>query len=592
MKTILTTLNAKYIHTSLALRWLYVANKADFDLTFREYVIKEDVSKITNDLLASNPDVIGMGVYIWNVEKSATLITSLKAQKPELIIIVGGPEVSYEPAFFLNEWPIDYVISGEGEFVLGELLSAIQQSMPGKHELKTADTFRDNAISKDEAIDAMPRNVDYIKIDGVSSRNHISSIIAKADLEKLETLPSPYQLEEDLPDRKNRLFYFETSRGCPYQCGYCLSSLEKGVRYFPMKYITDNLKYLINTNINQVKFLDRTFNLNKQHTRSLFDFLIEHHRSDVSFQFEIYADLLDTETIEHLNTLLPPRYFRFEIGIQSTYTPTNLAVHRKQDFGLLSKNIQRLTEGGKVDLHLDLIAGLPYESFERFRESFNDVFRLGAKEVQLGFLKMLRGTALRKNASRFGYQYDANAPYEIRSNHDISSKELIRIHAVEHTLDLYWNSGKFSRTMHALFAGTYKDRYFELFDELGLFFSEHQLPHHGYQLEDTFRHLHMFLMSNNIDLFSELRTDYYTCFKIRPHGFWEPQIDKKRRKHLLYTIGNDKDFLKPHGLNRKIIEKQTAIDLLGENDYLLTIFCSDGSRENPLFIRYTVKDPD
>jgi len=555
MKTILTTLNAKYIHTSLALRWLYVANKDKFDISFREYVIKEDINRIADELLAGNPDIVGLSIYIWNVEKSEQLVAALKERKPKLLIILGGPEVTYEPEYFLKYWAIDYVISGEGEFVLGDLLSAIKYNKP-------------------------------TTINGVSTHGNINKTVVKADLNKLSTLPSPYMLEDDIPDIKNRLVYFETSRGCPYQCQYCLSSLEKGVRYFPQEYIFDNLSHLIQNGAKQIKFLDRTFNLNKEHTKAIFDFLIRNHRPNLSIQFEIYADLLTDETIDYLNNSLPEKFFRFEIGIQSTYEPTNIAVKRKQDFTLLADNIKKLMSGGKIDLHLDLIAGLPYETLVRFIKSFNDVFDLKGKEVQLGFLKMLRGTALRRDASKYGYIYDQQAPYEIESNNDISRIELERIHNAEHALEKYWNSGKFPHTMEVLTDTHYEGRYFELFDEIGQYYKLNKLPHHGYQLEDIFLNLHNFLISKDIDLFEELRTDYYSNFKIRPHGFWKDKIDKKKRKQLLYHIGNDKPFLKEHKLNRKIIEKQAAIDLIEEdNKYLLTVFLADGEH---LSIQYNM----
>lgn len=561
MKVLLTTLNAKYIHTSLALRWLYVANKDKFDISFKEYVIKEEVTTIVDDLLLQNPDVIGLSVYIWNVEKVKLLIDLIKEKSPQTVVIVGGPEVTYEPDYFVENWDVDYLISGEGEFVLGELLTAIS--------------------TKSEPI-----------IDGVSKRGSVSKIVAKADLEKLASLPSPYQLEEDKENMKNRLLYFETSRGCPYQCQYCLSSLEKGVRYFPKHHIVDNLSYFIRSNAKQIKFLDRTFNLNKEHTRFVFDFLIDHYRPGLSCQFEIYADLLTDESINYLNKNLPENYFRFEIGIQSTYEPTNIAVRRKQNFELLAGNIQKLMDGGRIDLHLDLIAGLPYETYERFVKSFNDVFRLKAKELQLGFLKMLRGTSLRRNAHKYGYKYSLLAPYEIESNNDITHEELERIHDAEHALEKYWNSGKFSRTMQVLTDMYYKDRYFELFDEIGQYYNLHNLPHHGYRLEDLFLFLHNFLLSRGIDLFTELRTDYYCNFKIRPHGFWDDKIEKRERKQLLYQIGNDKPFVQRYGLNRKIIEKQAAIDIVenSDNEYLLTVFLQKNNSVEHLFLSYTFKE--
>lgn len=561
MKVLLTTLNAKYIHTSLALRWLYVANKDKFDISFKEYVIKEDVNTIVDDLLLQKPDVVGISVYIWNVEKVKLLIDLIKERSPQTIIIIGGPEVTYEPDYFIENWDVDYLISGEGEFVLGELLTAIS-------------TNREPVI------------------DGISKKGSVSRIVAKADLEKLASLPSPYQLEEDKENMKNRLLYFETSRGCPYQCQYCLSSLEKGVRYFPRHHIVDNLSYFIGSNAKQIKFLDRTFNLNKEHTRFVFDFLIDHYRPGLSCQFEIYADLLTDESINYLNKNLPQNYFRFEIGIQSTYEPTNIAVRRKQNFELLAGNIQKLMNGGKIDLHLDLIAGLPCETYERFVKSFNDVFRLKAKELQLGFLKMLRGTSLRRNADKYGYKYSLLAPYEIESNNDISHEELERIHDAEHALEKYWNSGKFSRTMQVLTDTYYKDRYFELFDEIGQYYNLHNLPHHGYRLEDIFLFLHNFLLSRGIDLFTELRTDYYCNFKIRPHGFWDDKIEKRERKQLLYQIGNDKPFLQKYGLNRKIIEKQTAIDIVENRDkeYLLTVFLQKNNSVEHLFLSYIFKE--
>ena len=572
MKTILTTLNAKYIHTSLALRWLYVANKDHFDISFREYVAKEDIRKIAEDLLSTDPDIIGIGIYIWNVHKSKDLISTLKTLKPELIIIVGGPEVSYEPEYFLNSMLIDFVISGEGEFVLGELLSALESNSPENRHIENTRNGDNHAID----------------IESVSFRGKINKTIAKANLEKLAALPSPYMLEEDREDMKNRIVYFETSRGCPYRCGFCLSSLEKGVRYFPMRYITENLEFVINNDKRCIKFLDRTFNLNKKHTRAIFGFLIEKYRPGLSVQFEIYADLLDDDIIEYLNDKLPPHYFRFEIGIQSTYERTNEAVNRWQDFELLAGKIHKIIVGGKIDLHLDLIAGLPYETYDRFRTSFNDVFSLNVKEVQLGFLKMLRGTSLRRDAKLYGYEYNENAPYEIIRHNDIASDEIRRIHTAEQVLEKYWNSGKFARTMQALFDQKYKNRFFELFDEIGRYYKEQKLPAHGYHLEDIFLNLHNFLLSNGIDLFDQLREDYYSCFKIRPHGFWENRMDKKIRKQLLHQIGLDKEFLKRFGLNSKIIEKQTAIDHLKENEYLLTIFCNDGSRKNPLVISWLI----
>ena len=544
MKTVLSTINAKYIHTSLALRLLYVANKERFDISFREYSLKEDIETMANELLLTGCDVIGLGVYIWNVKQIRQLVGLLKERKPGVIILLGGPEVTYEPSFFLENWPVDYIVSGEGEFVLGELLDAIRERR-------------------------------FAGMDGVSSRGNISQKVVWAELEKVASLPSPYQLPEDRETMRNRVVYVETSRGCPFQCGYCLASLEKGVRFFPEAYVFENLAYLIDNEARHLKFLDRTFNLHQQHTQAVFDFLIRRHRPDLSCQFEIYADLLTNKMIDDLNRRLPAHYFRFEIGIQSTCEQTNRAIRRKQDFPALAANIRTLTEGSKIDLHLDLIAGLPYESFGQFVQSFNDVFGLRAKEVQLGFLKMLRGTGLRRNAAAFGYTYDEDAPYEVISHAGLSEEELNRIRRAEYALEKYWNSGRFPRTMQTLFDSYYQGNYFELFDGIATYFYINRLPVRGYQLEELFRYLHDFLTSEGIDLFTTLRTDYYHCFSTRPPGFWKSAFDKKTRKKLLYEIGNDKDFLHSHRLSRRLIEKRAVIDPVSTNEYLLTVFPED-----------------
>ncbi len=548
MKAVVVTLNAKYIHGSLAVRRLYAANKDRFDISFKEYTIKEDIETIAESLLSDKYDCIGLGVYIWNVSQTRTLVAMLREMKPNVILILGGPEVTYDPEFFLNTWPVDFTVSGEGEFVLGALLDALKNNRP-------------------------------TMIDGVSSPGNITNVVVRADLNCLAALPSPYRLEEDRENLRHKLIYFETSRGCPYRCSYCLSSLESGVHYFPDDNIFDDLHYLIENGARQIKFLDRTFNLNKRRTQRIFDFLINQYRPDLSCQFEIYADIMDEETIDRLNDRLPDRFFRFEIGIQSTHEPANRAVNRRSDFPVLARNIRKLTEGGKVDLHLDLIAGLPHEDLPRFVQSFNDVFAFGAKEVQLGFLKMLRGTELRRNASEYGYVYREEAPYEIVSDRWLSPEEIQRIRDVEDMLEKYWNSGRFPLTLKAVFETTYRNRYFEFFDELAAYGKEHSTAYGGGQPEDQFRRLHDFLRSKSIDLFDLLREDYYNRFTVRPAGrFWPDTIEKKERKQILEEIGKDKHFLMLHGIDSYTVRKQTAIDQISDHRYLLTVFLPEGRK--------------
>ena len=546
MKTVIATLNAKYIHTSLALRWLYVANKDAFDIGFKEYTIKEDIQTVADDLLATCADCIGLGVYIWNVEKMKALVGLLRQQKPNIIIILGGPEVSYEPTYFLQHLPIDYVIGGEGEFVLGKLLHALE-------------------------------NNGSTSIAGVSSQYEISGETVCADVKKLAELPSPYQLSEDADNRHNRLIYFETSRGCPYRCAYCLSSLEKGVRYFPEDYVKENLLFLIQNNTKQLKFLDRSFNLNWRKTRTIFDFLIDNHREDLRCQFEIYADLLSDEAIDYLNSRLPKHFFRFEIGIQSTFEKSNAAVNRKQDFQRITHTVRRLIHGGKIDLHLDLIAGLPYENYERFVQSVNEVFAFRAKEFQLGFLKMLRGTQLRKEAHKYGYLYREHAPYEVIAHNELSADDLNKIRKAENTIDKYWNSGRFAQTLNILFDTVYRNAYFEFFLELAEFAESRLLQSRS--LEAMYACLHQFLTTKNIHLPETLLNDYYGNFSVRPTtSFITDRLDKTERKALLHRISTDNNFLSQNGLSAYNIKKQTSIDQLPDEQYLLTVFLPAGKK--------------
>lgn len=556
MKIILSTLNAKYIHTSLALRLLYVVTKNSFDVEIKEFTIKEDVRKIGEELLTQNPEVIALSVYIWNVEQTKELIYYLKKHAPSIILIVGGPEVTYEPAFFIENWKVDFIVLGEGEFVFPKLLEAIKNN-----------------------------NLD-LELDSVYSKFSKSKVVAKADLKHLEQFDSPYFLEIDKDSIQNKILYFETSRGCPYNCQYCLSSLEVGVRYFSKEYILTNLEKIIKSEVKTVKFLDRTFNLDKEHTETIFNYLIDNYRPNLSCQFEIYADILNPETLSWLNQKLPQNYFRFEIGIQSTYSKTNKAVKRIQKFQLIQQNIKQIHAGAKIDLHLDLIAGLPYETLELFKQSFNDVFAFGAKEVQLGILKMLRGTNLRKNYALYLYDFNTKAPYEIISNQYLSSGDLNKIKMVEDCVEKYWNSGKFSLTLNELLFNDSQVDYFSFFLELYQFYLGKKEINCNRTLELLFLTLWEFLESKDYNYFDLLRTDYYNNYTIRPHGFWQSEIDKLTRKRLLYQIGNDKIFLEKYNLTRQIVEKQMTLDLIKKDTYLLTHF--DGkTKEHETFLYHS-----
>lgn len=497
MKVLLISINAKYIHTNNAVRLLKV--NSSFQPKIMEYTIKDDINTIAKEINNEHPDVIACSVYIWNVELFKRLFSQLNLESS--ILILGGPEVSYDPEYFLTETPADFIIKGEGEIIFESLLQALD------------------------------KNSDYTKIPSISYRfeNQVihNSITEIKDLSKIKL---PYFLEEDLIHIPNRISYIESSRGCPYRCSYCLSSLEKTVRFFDIEEVKKAIQYLMVHGTKTIKFLDRTFNANK-HTMELLEFIISQNNHTTVFQFEITGDILDPKIIQYLNNHAPKGLFRFEIGIQSTNQQTNRLVDRFQDTDKLFSNIHLIQKGNVIDLHLDLIAGLPLEDLESFKNTFNSVFRLKTKELQLGFLKMLRGTKIRHESDVYDYRYSNVAPYEIQSNNVLSEKDIEEIHLVEHMLELYHNKGYFRENMLDIILS--KESPYDFFLSIGNHFIKNNYPMKGYQIEDIYQHLFELLNEDEVFL---LQKDYLIRSKIKPKIFFENKISKEERNLILTKL--------------------------------------------------------
>lgn len=523
MKTLITTLNSKFIHTSLSVRLIYVATYHDFDVDFKEYTIKDSLQHIVDDILFQNYHVIAFSCYIWNIDYIQKLCLMLKEKDPSLIIILGGPEVTYEPAYFLDHFSIDYVMSGEGEETFPQLLKAL--SLHQK-----------------------------VEITGVSYMNHISHDVACIqDLSYVESLDSPYMLLQDQPHMSKRILYFESSRGCPFQCQYCLSSLEKGLRFFSKDYLEKQLELICQSEAKTIKFLDRSFNADADHAIMILDYIFHHYQPGQQFQFEINADVFHQKIIDFIRDHAPKGLLRFEIGIQSTYEPTNKAVKRMQNFERLSEVIKQLMHDGKCDLHLDLIAGLPFEDYERFQKSFDDVFAFRAKELQLGFLKLLRGTSLRNDADDFGYVYHQDPPYEMIQNHWMSLEDIEKIHLAEDMLEKYWNSGRFVKTMNEVM--DHESSAFDFFYRLGCFYQEHHFKRIGYQLDELFDYLDQFLC--NKQYHELLILDYLQQFKVKPKKWYQPTVTSLQRKEIIKYL-SEKYHLSQELLYRYgVIEKMS-----------------------------------
>ena len=419
MRVICTTLNAKYIHTNLAIRYLKAYAAPEYNVEITEYTIKDPTLNIVTDLIQKQPDIIGFSCYIWNLEETIKVIQMIKKINPAIKIIFGGPEVSYNVENLMNRVPeLDFVVMGEGELSFKQLLIHINDSL--LFESVPSIAFRNG---KNISI-----NIQQTKID-------------------LREIPSPFRFQEDIPFLSKRIAYIETSRGCPFSCQFCLSSIEVGVRYFDREKIKDEIRFLMKNGAKTFKFLDRTFNISRSYAMDIFQFLIDEHLPGTVFQFEITADIMRPEVIEFLNNTAPPGLFRFEIGVQSTNELTNELVNRKQNFEKLKRTVTMVKEGEKIDQHLDLIAGLPEEDYQSFRKTFNDVFALRPEELQLGFLKMLHGTGIRRTANEYQYVYMDFPPYEILANNVLPFEDIVRIKQVEDVLEKYWNDHRMNVTM-------------------------------------------------------------------------------------------------------------------------------------------------
>lgn len=514
MKTIVAAINAKYIHTALSLRLLKAYAQDAFEIEMAEYTVKDPALHIVTDLYNRKPDVVGFSCYIWNIEETLNCVSLLKKVLPHVRIILGGPEVSFDPEHFMNrEAGIDVIVMGEGEAAFKAILTAYSE---------------DRALHHIPGI-AWRRNSNNQVHEGQTAQAERIFIQPQADKIVLDSIPSPYRLEEDAQEISKRIVYFETSRGCPFSCQFCLSSTEVGVRYFDKEQVKADLLYLIQHGARTIKFLDRTFNINREYALDIFQFLIDHHNGCV-FQFEITADIMRPEVLAFLNEHAPKGIFRFEIGVQSTNEETMRLVKRRQNWDKLCRTVNLVKEGGKIDQHLDLIAGLPGEDYDSFRNTFNDVFALRPEELQLGFLKLLRGTGLRRDAERYHYQYMEDAPYEMLSNDVLSFGDVVRIKQTEDILEKYWNDHRADHTIDMLLTLAF-DTPWDFFQRFGTYWAEQGWSRIGHQLADLFVRLEQFLAAEQVQHQGAIRgmmqLDYLLQHKHKPRKIWWEALPKQ-----------------------------------------------------------------
>ena len=441
MKILLVACNAKYIHSNLAVYDLqaYASDYADH-IILKEYTINQQKDDIMRDIYLEHPDVVCVSCYIWNLSFVKELMADLIKILPGADFWAGGPEVSYDAEKFLTEnSEFKGVMVGEGEETFKELAGYYVEKNPQDLKNMTGICYRDG---------------DQIIHNGWRQIMDLSSI--------------PF-IYKDLSEFKNRIIYYESSRGCPFSCSYCLSSIDKKLRFRDTETVKKELQFFIDNKVPQVKFVDRTFNCKHDHAMAIWKYINEHDNGVTNFHFEISADLLREEELQEMSTMRPG-LIQLEIGVQSTNPDTIKAIHRTMDFEKLKGIVDRIHSFGNIHQHLDLIAGLPYEDYDSFRNSFNDVYALKPQQLQLGFLKVLKGSHMMEMCREYGIVYKTQEPYEVLSTKWLDYDHVLKLKTVENMVEVYYNSGQFQNTLEYL-ENFFPDA-FSIYERLGSFYME------------------------------------------------------------------------------------------------------------------------
>jgi radical SAM superfamily enzyme YgiQ (UPF0313 family) len=411
MKILLTAINSKFIHSNLAVRYLRAFTKdLNYECSIREFSINDREERVLEEIIREKPNVVAFSTYIWNIEMIKKLSALIKEVDENIEILYGGPEVSYDSINILKELSGQYIIEGEGEHTFREFV---------KYKLG---------------------EVDIKTIRGLYYKDKEQIICnGKRPLMDMDQIVFPYEADEDL---NNKIIYYEGSRGCPFNCKYCLSSTTHGVRFLDIDRVKKELQFFIDKKVRLVKFVDRTFNCNTKFSTAIWEFLIN-SETDTQFHFEISADILKPVELEILRNA-PKDRFQFEVGVQTTNDDVLRNINRFVNFTDIKEKVCELLNIKNIKQHLDLIAGLPGEDFDSFKRSFNDVYSIGPEEIQLGFLKLLRGSSMREEAHKYQMKFSPYPPYEILKTDCISYEELLILKKVEHMVDKYYNSGKFN----------------------------------------------------------------------------------------------------------------------------------------------------
>lgn len=481
MKFLLVAVNAKYIHSNpgvYSLKTYAQCSQGDPDpegtglpcvhVEIAEYTINNQMERILEDIYLRKPDMVGISCYIWNVTYALDLARDLHKVLPDTDIWLGGPEVSFDaPDLLAREPEVFGVMKGEGEETFAGLLKCYGALGMSVRKWKAV-----RGISVPGMTEVGQRFLKGLEqIDGLTWRNPDGTISDRPVHPVMDMSRIPF-LYQDLEGFENRIVYYESSRGCPFSCSYCLSSIDKSVRFRDLELVKKELAFFLERQVPQVKFVDRTFNCKKSHAMEIWSYILEHDNGVTNFHFEIAADLLDEDALELIGRMRPG-LIQLEIGVQSTNPDTIREIHRKMDLEEVRRITARINAGHNVHQHLDLIAGLPFEDYESFRRSFNDVYAMEPDQLQLGFLKVLKGSHMYEMAEQYGLVYRTLPPYEVLSTRWLSYGDVLKLKGIEDMVEVYYNSGQFTRTLKLL-AQEFEDA-FAMFEALAAYYSEHGL---------------------------------------------------------------------------------------------------------------------
>ena len=444
MKILLAACNAKYIHSNLAVYNLKsCSGEYSSRVVIKEYTINQIRDDILKDIYLEQPDVICFSCYIWNISFVRELVPDLKKILPQVEFWAGGPEVSYDAVEFLKKNPAFFgVMVGEGEETFHELAGYY--------------------------IERKPENLKEIRGVAFRDETKVQDIVHTGWRELMDLSKVPFAYS-NLTEFKNRIIYYESSRGCPFSCSYCLSSIDKKLRFRDIELVKRELQFFIDNKVPQVKFVDRTFNCKHDHAMEIWRYITEHDNGITNFHFEISADLLRAEELALMKTMRPG-LIQLEIGVQSTNPQTIKAIRRTMDFEKLKGIVEQIHSFGNIHQHLDLIAGLPYEDYDSFHKSFCDVYALRPEQFQLGFLKVLKGSHMMEMTGEYQILYKDREPYEVLSTAWLTYGEILRLKMVESMVEVYYNSGQFKNTL--VFLEQYFDDPFQMYEALGRFYEK------------------------------------------------------------------------------------------------------------------------